>query len=511
MRGMEALWVAAAFAMGWFANRLGFPPLVGYLLAGLGLALNGQKSGEVTHQLADVGVLLLLFTVGLKLRWQSLFGKEVLAGGTIHMALFGLLAFALVGQNWLIAGAVAFSSTVLAVKLLETRSELGTLHGRVAVGILVLQDLAAMAILASLGAKQPTLWALGIPLLALLRPVIHWVVDKSGHNELILLFGIGLAVGFGAIFRAVGISPELGALFAGALMVGHPQAGEIGKTMWSVKEFFLVAFFMQMGMWGLPSASGWWSVAILLALLPVKAALFFGLFVLLRLTARTAFVAAIGLASYSEFALIVGAGGAKAGLLSQEWMAILSLTVLVSLVVATPLSRHVHTLYERFEHQLHRFELKGAHSDDEPVRLGRAQWVVVGMGRTGAAAYRTLEEAGNKVVGLDADLNKIQTQLSKKRRVVYGDAEDPDLWENLHVDSLEGVLLTLPDLEAKLRAAESLRERGYKGVIGATSHHKEEDELLTRAGCDYIFYPFSAAGELLASRALAIAAQPKPS
>jgi len=504
MRGMEAVWVVAAFAAGWVANRFGFPPLVGYLLAGLGLAAAGQRSGEITDQLADVGVLLLLFTVGLKLRWQSLVGKEVLVVGTLHMLLFGALAFAVAGSNWIVAGAVAFSSTVLAVKLLESRSELSTLHGRIAIGILVLQDLAAMAILVSLGAKQPSVWALALPLLASLRPILFWFVHRSGHSELLLLLGIGLAVGFGAIFKAVGISPELGALFAGALLVGHPQATELGKTLWAVKEFFLVAFFLKMGLWGMPDGAGWGMVALLLALLPVKAVLFFGLFVAMRLRARTAFVAAMGLASYSEFALIVGAGAVEAGKLPETWMAILSLTVLASLVVAAPLSRHVHALYERWEPFLTRFELAGSHSDDEPARLGRAHWVVVGMGRTGAAAYRTLEEAGNRVVGLDADLGKIQSQIAKKRRVIYGDAEDPELWQNLHVETLEGVLLTLPDLEAKLRAAESLRERGFRGIIGATSLHREEDELLTRAGCDYIFYPFSAAGELLASRALAL-------
>lgn len=505
---MEAAWVISAFGLGWLVSRIGFPPLVGYLLAGVGLALTKHQSGPVTDELANVGVLILLFTVGLKLRWQSLVSKEVLGAGTIHYLLFGGLILALLAQRMpmqpaiLIAAGLGFSSTVLAVKLLESRSELATFHGRVSVGILVLQDLIAMGFLASLGAKSPTPWALALPLLFIMRPLLFWVVDRSGHNELLLLLGMGLALGFGAIFKAVGISPELGALFAGVLLVGHPQATEMSKTLWGLKEFFLVAFFLKIGLMGLPKPEDWVWIGAMTVLIPLKAIFFFMLFALFKLRARTSFVSSVGLSSYSEFALILAAAAVSAGALEPRWGPILSMGVLISLVLAAPINRNVHTLYDRLEPLLERFQRRGIHADDEPAKLGRAQWAIVGMGRTGGAAYRTLEAAGNRVVGLDADLNKVQAHLQKRRRVVYGDAEDPDLWQHLEADHLEGVLLTLPDFESRLRAVQGLRGRGFKGVIGTTTHHLDEDDPILAAGADFIFHPYAAAGEKLAETAL---------
>lgn len=509
---MEAAWVIAAFSLGWLVSRIGFPPLVGYLLAGVGLAVAGHKSGPIVDELATVGVLLLLFTVGLKLRWQSLVKWEVVGVGGLHLAVFFALLFFGVFNvagwptrvEFVAAGALAFSSTVLAVKLLEARSEVGTFHGRLAIGILILQDIAAMALLASLGAKSPSPWALLLLLSLFARPLIGWIADRSGHSELLLLLGVGLALGLAAGAKAAGISPELGALLAGCLLAGHGQAQEMSKTMWGLKEFFLVAFFLKIGLWGLPDLGGWAWTAVFLGLLPLKAALFFGLFLLFRLRARTSFVVAVGLSNYSEFALIVAASAVSAGAIPASLVPALAMTVLISLVISAPLNKHVHTLYDRWEPLLERLQAKGRHPDDEPTQVGRAEWIICGMGRTGAAAYKMLEDEGRRVVGLDADHVKIAGQRTKKRRVVYGDIEDPDLWEHLHLENVQGVLFTLPDFEAKLRATQALRQRGYGGIIGATTLHLEEDPPLLAAGCTFIFHPFAAAGQKLAETALAL-------
>lgn len=509
---MEALWVVAAFALGWAGSKAGLPPLVGYLLAGLGLSLFGQKSGVLVDELASIGVLLLLFTVGLKLRWQSLVTKEVLLGGGVHLAIFStiLAVLALIAglatrQAWVVGISLAFSSTVLAVKLLEGRSELSTFHGRISVGVLVLQDLAAMGVLMSLGAKALTPWAALLILLVGLRPALHWLIERLGHSELFLLFGIGMALAFGALFSAAGVSPELGALLAGALLAGHDASDELSKTMWGVKEFFLVAFFLKMGLYGIPDPQGLLRVAGLLALLPLKGVLFFGLFVLFGLRARTAFVAAVSLSTYSEFALITASAAVAAGLLGPEWASVMGLAVLASLVAMGPVNKAVHTLFDKWEPFLERFQRQGEHPDEEPTTVGLANWVVVGMGRTGGAAYKALDAMGHRVAGLDADLARVQRHLNRKRRVIYGDAEDPDLWHGLQCDNIEGIILTLPDIEAKLRAIKGLRTRGYKGVIAATTLRSEEDALLRNSGVDHIFHPYATAGRRLAEEAVTLA------
>lgn len=194
--GWSRLWIGLACKPSWTATAGGLP--WGRLHA-VGPGLPEQP---LLEQIADVGVLLLLFTVGLKLRFASLVRLEVLGVGGLHLVLFGLLsgliglALGISPNAALFLGiGLAFSSTVLAVKLLDDRRELSTFHGRVAVGILVLQDLVAVGLLAYAGVKNPTPWALLLLALPLLRPVVGWILEKSGHDELLLLYGLGLALG----------------------------------------------------------------------------------------------------------------------------------------------------------------------------------------------------------------------------------------------------------------------------------------------------------------------------
>lgn len=508
---MELAWVGATYGLGFLVSRFGLPPLVGYLTAGFVLWGFGYQNSTLLKELANIGVLLLLFTVGLKLRFASLIRREVLGVGGIHLVLFALLLGIVAFSLGLSANAaiflgvgLAFSSTVLAVKLLDDRREISTFHGRIAVGILVLQDLVAVGLLAYAGVKNPTPWALLLLALPLLRPAVGWILEKSGHDELLLLYGLGMALGGASLAKTLGVSPELGALLMGAALAGHPQTSELSRTLWGLKEAFLVAFFLEIGLLGLPSASALPVAVGLVLLLPLKTALFFGLFVAFGLRARTAFVTSLSLSSYSEFALITSAAAVEGGLLPESWGRLLGLVVAFSLILAAPLNRSVHSLFQRFEPFLLRFERKGQHSDDEPTSLGGAEWLVVGMGRTGGAAYKMLAGQGYRVLGLDADEGKLEFHRAKKRHVRYGDAEDPELWERLDLTGLKGVLLTLPDLEAKLRAAHGLRQRGFSGIIAATSYHREEDPILDEAGVTLISHPFAEAGERLAERALGI-------
>jgi predicted Kef-type K+ transport protein len=505
---MDVLWVGAAYLAGWLGTRIGLPPLVGYLVSGFALYLMGVRADDALTHLAQVGVWLLLFTVGLKLRVQNLVRVEVLGVGGLHLvissavmlAIFvGLLGFT---NALYVAVGLAFSSTVLAIKLLEDRRELNSFHGRVAVGILILQDLVAIGLLVFAGGKTPTVWALGFLALPLLRPVAIWLLSKSGHDELLLMFGLALALAGGEAGRVVGISPELGALAFGAVLAGHSQTSELSKVLWGLKEAFLVAFFLGIGLGGLPSLELLPWGALMLAVLPLQGGLFFVLFTRFGLRARTAFVTAMALSSYGEFALIVVAPLIASGRLSADWASLLGLVIAVSLAVAAPLNRQVHSLYTRLEPWLERFERASEHPDREPTRLGKASWLVVGMGRTGGAAYKSLEAAGERVVGLDNDPEKLERHRAKGRRVLYGDAEDSELWDRLEFGALRGVIVTAPDLEARVRTIESLKRRGFTGKLATVSHHADEEPLLERAGATLVFRPFAEAGERLAERAL---------
>jgi len=506
---MEALWVGAAYALGLLASRIGLPPLVGYLLAGFALSFVGIKDSELLKKIAEIGVLLLLFSVGLKLRLANLLRLEVLGVGSLHLLLAGSLTALglwaiLGGAAWYVGISLAFSSTVLAVKLLEEKRELSTYHGRVVVGILVLQDLVAVLLLALAGVQTPRLWALLLLALPLLRPLLVWVLEKSGHDELLLLYGLSLALVGGSLANAVGLSPELGALLLGAILASHPQTTELSRTLWGLKEAFLVGFFLEIGLRGLPDAGLIWTALLLILSLPLQWLLFFVLFVSTGLRIRTAFVASAALGTFSEFALITANAAVQSEQLQESWYTLLGLVVAASLMLAAPFNRGVHRIYTRLEPWLSRLEGRSRHPDQEPTRLGAANWLVVGMGRTGGAAYKMLEQQGQRVVGLDADPAKLERHRAKNRRVLYGDAEDPELWEKLDLSGLRGILLTMPELAAKIQALEGLRRRQFAGIAATTSYHQEEDPLLKQAGATLIFHPFAEAGERLAERVLGL-------
>ncbi len=504
---METLWIGIAFALGLLVRQLGLPPLVGYLAAGFALNAIGSHfgltmaAGATLERLAHAGVLLLLFTVGLKLRLRSLVRPEVIGGGLLHFVLSCLILAPLLhlvtglvwSTAWLLVITLAFSSTVVAAKVLEAKRELRAFHGRVAIGILIVQDLLALAVLSLAGNHSPSPLALGVLALPLARPMLHRLVDISGHDELLLLLGLLLALGIGGYgFTQLGLSSELGALLLGALLADHARASELGKALWGLKEVFLVGFFLQIGMSGLPDLHSLELALLLCVLLPFKAVLFFFILIRFRLRARSAFLTALSLASYSEFGLIVAATALPA------WLVPLALAVALSFVITAPLNRVAHILFERLAPVLERFELEQRHPDEQPVSLGRANILIMGMGRTGTSAYDYLRSRDERPVGLDADQDRVQRHRSEARRVLYADAEDPSFWGELRLADLEAVMLCMNDPEAKAYAARQLRQHGFHGVVVASSLFADEADRIAGAGADHTYLAMNEAGVGLA-------------
>jgi predicted Kef-type K+ transport protein len=499
---IEVVWISAAFALGLIFSRLGLPPLVGFLLAGFGLNAIDIRGGPTLEHIAHLGVLLLLFSVGLKLRIRNVLRLEVSGGSVVHLALmviafYPLLRFgvgAAAPTALLLAATLGFSSTVVAAKILEERRELRAFYGRVVIGMLVVQDIIAVVMLAMAGGSSPSPWAVLLLALPLARPLIFRFFERSGHEELLLLFGLLLALVGGYGFQELGLSSELGALLLGALVAGHPRAVELSDALWGLKELFLVAFFLQIGMTGVPTLHDVLLGVLFALLLPVKAALFF--FVLLRfgLRARTSFLAALHLASYSEFALIVAGVAVRSGWLTPDWLVTLAVTVAISFAVTAPLGRNAHSLYGRLEQSLLRFELERQHPDEQPLSLGAANVLIVGMGRVGTGAYDFLKRRRTKLVALDSDPAKVEKHRHAGRRVLFGDAEDPALWHHLPLDNIRAVMLAMPDLEAKRLAVGRLRERGFSGLIAATGVYPDEEDAIRAAGADLTFNYFDEAG-----------------
>lgn len=506
---LEAIWIGLAFCLGLIVRLIGLPPLVGYLVAGFAISYANQNfglpsdQGVILEHIAHLGVILLLFTVGLKLNLKNIFKSEIIGPGFLHFfiitGLYFFVCSSVFEQNFrtslYLAMALSFSSTVLSAKVLEGKKELQSFHGKVAIGILILQDLIALVIMSSSTGETPSPYALGLLLLPFLRPLLYKVLEHTGKDDLLVLFGLLLAVVIGGYgFKLLGLSSELGALAMGMMMAKHPRASEISKSLWSIKEFFLIGFFLKIGVAGLPSTQDWIFAAVINSSLILKGALFFGLLVAFKLRARSSFLSALSLSAFSEFGLIV------ASIALPEWLTPLALCVTISFIISAPLNAFSHQIYERFYKSLNHLERNTRHPDEQIIFLGDAQVLIMGLGRTGRAAYQQLSQQGDFLIaGMDSDLDKVEYFKEEKNMNVYfGDAEDPLFWEKLDLGRVRSVLLCISEMDPKIEATKKLRHRGFKGMIATHCMDQNEADTLKQNGIDRTYLTLSEAGVSLA-------------
>ena len=280
----------------------------------------------------------------------------------------------------------------------------------------------------------------------------------------------------------------------GLLLSTHPRANELSDALWGLKEIFLVGFFLQIGMSGLPGPSDLMLALALVVLLPLKGALYFALLLAFRLRARTAFLTAANLTAYSEFSLIVAAA------VLPEWLVPLALAVSLSFVCAAPLDRFADRLFERLEPWLEGFESRRVHRDELPTDLGAATVLILGMGRTGTAAYDQME-GPFRALGIDADSYRVAGHVAAGRNVLFADVEDAAFWRGLKMAKVEGAILAMDSVEAKESAARALRAKGFHGPIIAHALYEDHVLRLKTAGADHIYQTMNQAGIGLADQA----------
>ncbi len=526
---MDAILIAIAFLFGFAAQMLRLPPLVGFLAAGFVLQAMGKEGGEALSTISDLGVTLLLFSIGLKLRLKNLMRPEIWCGTSLHTLLV-IIVFAPVvyGVSYLISGAVgvdwktsfliafglSFSSTVFAVKALTDNGDLGSVHGRVAIGILVMQDISAVLFLTFSTGKVPSLWVLAaIPLLLLSRPLLGWLLARSGRGELLSLCGLFLALVVGAKgFDVLGLKADLGALFVGVLVGWHPRASELRKSLNMVTDLLLVGFFLQIGLESSVTlaAVGW--AAFLMLLLPLKSVAFFGLLTRFRLRARTSWLAALSLSTYSEFGLIVMSLGVAQGWIGAEWLVVMALALAFSLFVTSFLNRKTEEIYDPISDFLHRWETKGRHRDDLPIIKKGERIAIFGMGRVGLAAYHALEtQFPGHIIGFDRDPVSVELHQVDERNVTLADATDSDFWERVCPrDALDLVVLAMPTHSANIHAVQTLRRHNFQGVVAASGKFPREIRELRSLGVDTAFNLYAHAGSNFARHVMQVFHQQRP-
>ena len=510
---MELILISTAFLAGFIALRFNLPPLVGFLLAGFGLHAAGYQSNETIVRLADLGVTLLLFTIGLKLDVRALLSREIWAGATFHnlvstlaftlaLAGFKLLGISVLAEMdvtglLLLGFALSFSSTVFAVKALHEKGDMHSTYGTLAIGILVMQDILAVIFLTVSTGKVPEWYAIAVLALPFLRPVFFKALDWVGHDEMLVFFGVFLALVVGAgLFEVVGLKPDLGALLLGMLLAGHSKASELSKSLFNMKELFLVCFFLNIGLSAQLTLTSAVLGLLFYLLLPIKGLLYFLVINVFKFRVRTSFLTALVLFNYSEFGLIVAGLAYKKGWMGGDMLAALAVTVSLSFLIAAPINRVSHGAYRRSQRWLREHAAEKINERDRFINPGAAQVLILGMGRIGSGAYDELKARyGDIVLGVEVRQEAAQHQREQGRNVITGDATDLDFWERiLDTGGIKLVLLAMPHHGANQIALKKLKARNFQGRIAAIAEYGDQLDGLMESGADAAFNIYSESG-----------------
>ncbi|QIK76785.1 cation:proton antiporter family protein [Nocardioides piscis] len=517
--------LTTALGAGLLASVLRLPPLVGFLAAGFALSAAGVSAPPLLDVLASLGVTLLLFGIGLKLDLRVLVRSEVWLTASAHMALttvvaaaylglFGVLGVGLLAdQGWqtllLVGFALSFSSTVFVVKTLEERGGTAALSGRTAIGILIVQDLAAVAFLAATHEDPPSLWAFGLVLLIPAALLVRPLLDHLGHDELRPLFGLVAALVPGyALFEAVGLKGDLGALVVGILLAPHAGSEALSKSLFSIKEILLVGFFLSVGFTGLPTLGELLISAALLLLLPLKAAGFAALLWTRGLRRRTSVRTATTLGNFSEFGLIVAVAAGSG--LGEEWLGVLATTVAASFLLSAVVGRHPDAFVELTRRVLPDHPVERLHADDRPIDVGDAEAVVLGMGRVGRAAYERLtRDYGLRVVGVEDFPSRQESLVADGLNVVLGDATDPEFWARMRPHHVQLAVLAMPFHTSNVDALRKLQDSEFAGTVAVVAQYDDDLEQARALGAHTGFQLYDGVGAELADRAADEAGLPR--
>jgi Kef-type K+ transport system membrane component KefB/Trk K+ transport system NAD-binding subunit len=528
-----ALILLAAVAIGGLGTALRQPLIVSFI--GVGILVGPAGLSLITHHeeielLASMGIALLLFVVGLKLDVHMIrtVGPVALATGlgqVIFTSVIGFgitlgLGYGLVPSTY-IAVALTFSSTIIIVKLLSDKREIDALHGRIAVGFLIVQDIAV--ILAMIGltalaagvdagpeANVATNVAMvvvkGLAFLGAIIVLMRWVLTGltsriARSSELLVLFGIAWAVVLAAAGEWLGFSREVGAFLAGVSLAATPYREALAGRLVSLRDFLLLFFFIDLGarldlsLLGATVAPALILSAFVLVGNPLIVMVIMGV---MGYRKRTGFLAGLTVAQISEFSLILGALGLNLGHIDEEAMGLITFVGLVTIALSTYLIIYSGPLYERLSPWLGLFERATPYREiagDAPAQRLRADIILFGLGRYGGGIARHLLERNRRVVGVDFDPQALDSWREAGLAVVYGDAEDPELFEHLPLDDARWVVSTAPSGDTGRVLLRHLQQRGYKGKIAVACRTPEEEETLRVEGADVILRPFADAAE----------------
>lgn len=499
--GQIALILLVAAVAGYLAHLARQPVLVAYIFVGilLGPAVFGFVADDaVIGGLAKVGIAILLFLVGLKLDVGLIKSTGLVAlltgvGQVVFTSVIGFLIVLALGFDVIpaiyIAVALTFSSTIIIVKLLSDKRELDQLHGRIAVGFLIVQDIlvvVAMIVIVTIGqpggaeaTRSPWLVVVGsvvflvsVALLAkfVIPRVMSWFARST---EVLLLFGVGWAMTLAAVSESLGLSMEIGAFVAGVALASSPYREGLGSRTVSLRDIMILFFFIQLGA----------SLTFDDALAQLLPAIILSLFVLignplivmvimgyLGYRSRVSFKAGLAVAQISEFSLILIALGFSLGQVENSVLSLVTLVGVITITVSTYFILYSDPLYDRLSKFLVLFEFRATPvSDSEDAISHPYDAIIVGAGRLGSSVALGLLEKNANLLVVDTDPQALKKLQRKRVSTLYGDIYDADFAASLPLNETDAIICTVQDRSTNLVLLETLTRFGFEGSICLTA------------------------------------------
>jgi Kef-type K+ transport system membrane component KefB len=512
-----------AATLGALGQLLRQPLIVMFIALGIIVGPAGLQVVKSQHQielLSELGIAVLLFIVGLKLdlRLINSIGRVALLTGIGQVLFTSIIGYAiglLLGfshlQSFYIAVALTFSSTIIIVKLLSDKKEIDSLHGQIAIGFLIVQDIVVilvMIVLSAMGRNEEsallddivrTMLA-SVLLVALTYVMMRWVIPRLSHflarsQELLALFAIAWAVSLAALSELIGFSGEVGAFLAGVSLASSPFKESISSRLLSVRDFLLLFFFVNLG--------SSLNLSVIGSQLP--AATVFSLFVLIGnpivvlvimgamgYRKRTAFLAGLTVAQISEFSLIFAGLGMQVGHLSEEIVGLITLVGLITIGLSTYLILYSHQIYNWLAPALGVFERSNPYReiDLEQAKGFFFDVVIFGVGRFGRAIADKLDQHEDvRYLGVDFDPQVVKEWREQGKAIAFGDIEDPDILEHLPLHTAKCALITVPDVQQSVQLLKCLHRYQFRGEIHAVAMSDSDAEILVRQGVSNPLFP----------------------
>jgi len=530
--------LALAAVVGLIGQRLRQPMVVTFIAVGIiagPSVLDLVRDTEYIKLLAELGIAVLLFLVGLKLDLTLIrtLGRVAVATGLGQVIFTSLVGFALsmvLGLDAVtsayVAIALTFSSTIIIVKLLTDKREVDSLHGKIAIGFLIVQDVVvvlAMIALSALGMggdpEQSTLGRfLGIGLgalvmVALVGLFVRWLANPlmkrvAGSSELLLVFSLGLASLMAALGHRLGFSMELGGLLAGVSLASTPYREAIVSRMSSLRDFLLLFFFIALGteldlhLLGAQVIPALVLSAFVLIGNPLIVMIIMGF---MGYGKRTGFLAGLTVAQISEFSLVFIAMGLTLGHVSNDALGLVTLVGLITIVLSVYMITYSHTLYQWLDPYLGLFERRGSELttlEASPPTATHYDAIIYGYGRFGSEIGLQLRAQGLTLAVVDFNPEVVQKCREQGTDAFYGDACDPDFVGHLPLSRTHWILSTvrgsdisLTHEDPRLVLLNALRQHDYRGRVALTTHQRSDVETLAQAGADLVFLPFRDAAD----------------